>query len=253
MIDPVAIQLGPLSIYWYGIAWAVSFMFILYVPSHYVKKASWSSKWEDIVSNTMIAIIVGGRLGSMLIYQRAVFMSDPLAAFRLWEGGMSFYGAAISGGLYIKWYTRRHKIDFFALSDAALIHLPLPIFLVRIANFINGELWGRVTDQSWGYYFPKSGSLLRHPSQLYEAVLEGLVLWCLVYLVSRQTNHKGYVTTTFVIGYGVFRCWIETYFREPSYELSVHISTGQLFSILFICFGLLVAMTVAKEANKDKG
>lgn len=237
MIDPIAFEIAGFAIRWYGIAWAISFLLILYIPSHYVKKAPWASQWEDIVTNTLLVVIIGGRVGSVVVSQPYRLLHDPLLLFRIWEGGMSFFGALLAGTLYLRWYAKKHRIPFLELTDAGLIHIPLTIFIVRIANFVNGELWGRVTDQSWGYHFPKSGDLLRHPSQLYEAFLEGLVLWAILYIVSIKTNKRGNVSQAFLLGYGIFRLLVECLYREPSYELGHYISTGQLFSLLVVLSG----------------
>lgn len=244
MIDPVAIEIAGFAIRWYGIAWAISFLIVMYLPSHYVKKAKWASQWQDIVTNILLAGIIGGRIGSVVVSQPYQLYQDPLLLFRIWKGGMSFFGAILLGGLYIYWYARKHRIQFLELSDAGLIHFPIAIGIVRIANFINGELWGRITDQSWGFHFKHAGPLLRHPSQLYEACLEGLILWGILYLVSIKTNTRGYVTVAFGLFYGLFRFGIESYFREPSYDLTPMISTGQLFSLVMVVSSGLIALNI---------
>lgn len=254
MINPVAVEIAGFSIRWYGIAWAISFLIIMYLPSHYVKRARWSSKWQDFVTNVLLAGIIGGRIGSVVVSQPHQFYHDPLLLFRIWKGGMSFFGAILLGGLYVSWYARKHKISFLELSDAGLIHFPIAIGIVRIANFINGELWGRLTNQSWGFHFPSAGPLLRHPSQLYEACLEGLVLWGILYLVSIKTDTRGNVTVAFGLFYGLFRLVIESYFRAPSYDLGTLISTGQLFSLLMIISSIIIAIRAKLNIlNDDDG
>jgi|AntRauTorckE5430_2_1112549.scaffolds.fasta_scaffold00163_6 phosphatidylglycerol:prolipoprotein diacylglycerol transferase len=255
MLDPVAIHIFGWNIHWYGIAWAFSFLFLLYVPSHRVKKASFCNQWEEILTNTLLYVMIGGRLGSVFVSSPMKIYNDPLSILKIWEGGMSFWGAALAAIIYIHWYAKKHNIDVTILADAALIHLPVAIGVVRVANFINGELWGRVTDQTWGVYFPKAGPLLRHPSQLYEAFFEGLILWIIVYTVSKIFEKKGVVAVIFMICYGVFRLVIELFFRQPSYDLTQQVSTGVLFSCVFIVYALLVAMrmTMAKKAYQEKG
>lgn len=239
MIDPVAFQVFGFSIHWYGIAWVVSFLWVLHFPYQVVKDKPLFKFWDEIVINTVIVSLVAGRLGEMLIYQHHKLLHDPWSLFRIWEGGMSFYGAAIGYGLYLYWESVRKKVSFLGLTDMVLLHLPIPIFIVRIANFINGELWGRVTDQSWGIYFPKAGPLLRHPSQLYEAFGEGLVLGVLLYIISRYQPKAGVLTASFMVGYGSIRLIIELYYRAPSYDITSYVSTGVILSSLFILGGIL--------------
>ena len=241
-IDPIAFYIGSIAIHWYGIAWALAFLLVLYYPSSLVKSSKkMTEHWQDIVSTALLASVIGGRLGEMIFFQMGTLLAHPLKLFAIREGGMSFHGALILGSLAFIWLSRRYKIDFWSLTDAALINLPLALGIVRIANFINGELWGRITDQSWGVAFPGS-VMLRHPSQLYEAFLEGLVLWGIMRLAVNYNLPKGYLTAIFFIGYASLRLIVETFYREPTYDWVQILSTGQLLCIGMITIGVLMGM-----------
>ena len=249
--DPVAFYILSFPVRWYGIAWATSFLFMLYVPSHLALQSKpIKSHWQDIVCNALLAAVIGGRLGEMLIFQHEVLLADPLSLIKIWQGGMSFHGALLCGGLSFIYMARYYSINFWVLSDAAVVHLPVTFFLVRIANFINGELCGRVTDVSWAVRMPQCGYLPTHPSQLYEAGGEGLLLWLMVYGVSKYYKTKGVVAVSFVVSYSIIRLWIETYFRAPTYELSQILSSGQILCLLMICIGLLMGMSCWKYQSQ---
>jgi phosphatidylglycerol:prolipoprotein diacylglycerol transferase len=168
----------------------------------------------------------------------------------IWEGGMSFHGALLLGALTLAWMARRLKVEFLVITDAAVVNLPLALGLVRIANFINAELVGRITDQSWGVQFPAYGPLLRHPSQLYEAFLEGLVLFAIMRYSANRKLPKGYLSAIFTSSYAVMRLLVESYYREPTYDLTYFASTGQILCSLMLIVGILMGVYCWKEYSQ---
>ncbi|MCP8352604.1 prolipoprotein diacylglyceryl transferase [Candidatus Synchoanobacter obligatus] len=249
-IDPVAFHFFSWPIHWYGIAWAVSFLAILYCPPKRARDSIALTKyWHDIVSNALLASVIGGRLGEMLFYQYGLLLNQPWSMFMVWQGGMSFHGALILGGLTLWGMSKRYGINFWDITDASLIQLPLGLGIVRIANYINGELIGRVTEQTWGMSYVE-GALHRHPSQLYEAVLEGLLLGILMHGYAKYHPPRGRLTILFMFGYASVRLLVECYFREPTYELFQWISTGQLLSVLMLLVGGLMATALRYQHHK---
>ncbi|MEC7030549.1 MAG: prolipoprotein diacylglyceryl transferase, partial [Pseudomonadota bacterium] len=174
--------------------------------------------------------------------------ADPLSLVKIWQGGMSFHGAMLCGTLSFVWMSRHYQINFWKLSDAAVVHLPVTFILVRLANFINGELCGRVTSSSWGVANPKCGIYNTYPSQLFEAFGEGVVLWAIVYFISKKSNKTGSVSMSFLAGYAIIRFIIETFFRAPTYELTQAISSGQILCLIML--SLTVLMSVSCWKNK---
>ena len=252
MIDPIAFHVLGLSIRWYGIAWAIAFAIMLYIPSHRVKQSkSLSVIWQDLVCNTLLACVVGGRLGEMLFYQYARMLSDPWIIIRIYEGGMSFHGALLAGVLVFYFTAKRHRINFWDIADGALIHLPCALGIVRVANYINGELCGRVTSGPFGVLVDGCGGYLVFPSQLYEAMLEGGVLWLFLYGISLYEPRRGIISSAFIVGYASMRLLVEVYFRAPTYELTSYLSTGALMSIVMLAAGLLVTAIAASHTHDE--
>lgn len=266
--NPVAIQLGPVAIHWYAISYLVAFALFIWLGRYRIKRG-WSifsrDQLDDLLTYGILGVVIGGRLGYVLFYQPAYFMANPLDIFKVWQGGMSFHGGFL-GVLFAMWlFARRYKFLFTQVADAVAPLVPLGLASGRIGNFINGELWGRVTDPNawWAMGFPHArsedlallptlpqalqttfaqyGMLPRHPSQLYEFLLEGVVLFVILWLFSKKERPIGQVAALFLIGYGLFRFLVE-FTREPdSYLglLSLGLSMGQWLSLPMLLVGLV--------------
>ncbi|MBI5656825.1 MAG: prolipoprotein diacylglyceryl transferase [Geobacter sp.] len=245
-IDPVFLRIGPLEFRWYGLMYILAFSAAYLVLKTGVKQRDLPLTKDDIadlVFSVAMGIILGGRLGYVIFYNLSFYLANPLKIFAVWEGGMSFHGGLIGATIAGILYCRKHKLDFFALADLTSLCAPIGLMLGRIGNFINGELYGRVTDVPWGIVFPGGGILPRHPSQLYEAFLEGPFTLFLLYLVWRKRLTAGSVLWSFVALYGLFRTVVE-FFREPDQQIGYiagFLSQGQLLSIpmFFLGCGML--------------
>jgi phosphatidylglycerol:prolipoprotein diacylglycerol transferase len=217
-IDPVALSLGPIQIHWYGIMYLLAFTFAWFLalrnsqrPRSPVKK----TQVEDLIVYGAFGVILGGRLGYLLFYSADKWLADPTMLVRIWEGGMSFHGGLIGVGIALLIYSRKYQISFLSLVDFATPLVPTGLFFGRIGNFIGQELYGRPTDVPWAMVFPADPQqLARHPSQLYEAALEGLVLFFIINWYARKPRLYGEVTGLFLILYGTFRFMIE-FVRQP--------------------------------------
>lgn len=217
-IDPIAISVGPLPIRWYGLAYLSGFIVAIILAKRNSQRP-WSpiqkSKVEDLIAYGVMGVVLGGRIGYVLFYSVDRWMADPLLILRIWEGGMSFHGGLIGVTAVIFLYSRANKIDFLSLGDFAAPLVPAGLFFGRIGNFINQELYGRITEVPWAMIFPADPfKLPRHPSQLYEAFLEGLVLFVIVNLFARKPRPEGQIAGIFLVFYGSFRFVIE-FVRQP--------------------------------------
>lgn len=247
LIDPVILPLwGPLALRWYGLAYAAAVMFgYFYIPFWAARAPQPLAKAmvQEAVTQALLWAIVGGRLGYMLFYDFAHIQADPWVLWRLWEGGMSFHGGLIGVGLGLGWFARRHRLTWRLLGDLFSLAAPIGLMCGRIANFINGELYGRITDVPWAMVFPQGGPWPRHPSQLYEAIAEGLALFLLLNGLAVGTGIRhfpGALTGVFLSGYGVARFATE-FFREPSVIyawLPSWMTWGQLLSLPLILGGV---------------
>ena len=245
-LHPVAFSIGPLPIRWYALAYLAGFLlgWAYALRLARLDKGAHPTRTDidDFLPWAIAGVILGGRLGYVLFYQPAYYWYQPLEALKVWHGGMSFHGGALGviAALIIFAYLR--KIPHLRLADIVCACVPVGLFFGRIANFINGELFGRVTDVSWAVRFPAGGFEPRHPSQLYEAGLEGLVLFLILFALIRNDrvrNKPGIVTGAFLLGYGLFRSFVEL-FREPDEQLGFiigHISMGQLLSLPMMLAG----------------
>lgn len=243
MIDPIAFTIYGISIRWYGIAWACAYIILLLMPSYKIcASKKLRALWPDVVSNALLSSIIGGRVGEMLVYQHQAFFADPLLLFRIWEGGMSFHGAFLLSALTLVWMSKKEKVSFWDITDGALIHVPIALGIVRLANYVNGELCGRVTSTSFGMIHPGCGLLPRFPSQLYEAFGEGLLLWGFMYWIAQYRLRRGMLSASFLIGYSFIRLVIELYFRLPTYDVLSSVSTGVLLCGLMMLSGLLMGI-----------
>lgn len=243
--DPVMLSIGPLSIHWYGIMYLLGLGFAYWLGYKRANKSNgvWTTEQVDnLLFNGFVGVILGGRIGEILFYQFDHFLADPLYLFRIWEGGMSFHGGLIGVITAMLWTSYRQKRSFWQTADFSAPLVPVGLGLGRIGNFINGELWGRTTDVPWAMIFPYADELPRHPSQLYQAFLEGVVLFVLLNLFIRKPRPAGAVSGLFLIGYGVFRFLVE-YVREidPTVNTATDLITrGQLLSLPMIIGGALI-------------
>jgi phosphatidylglycerol:prolipoprotein diacylglycerol transferase len=244
-IDPVLVEIGPIAIRWYSLAYVVGIL----AGWRYALRLARRSPAEidarfidDAIVWVTLGIIIGGRLGYVLFYKPGHFLEHPLQIFAMWEGGMSFHGGLLGVLIAVVLFARRHKIGLLYLGDVLVCAVPIGLFLGRIANFINGELFGRATDVPWAVVFPHGGPLGRHPSQLYEAVLEGLVLFALLSwlaFATRSMERPGLLAGVFFAGYGIARIIVEL-FREPDAHLgflAAGTTMGQWLSLPLVLGG----------------
>ena len=257
-IDPVFLSIGPLQFRWYGLMYVLAFAATYFIiRSETVRRNLPLTKDDaaDLVFQGALGVVLGGRLGYILFYKLAFYLSHPLQVFAVWEGGMSFHGGFLGVITAFLLFARRKGIPFFTLIDIAAICAPVGLGLGRIGNFINGELYGRQTDLPWGIIFPGGGGVPRHPSQLYEALLEGLLLFLIVRGVSRRTSVTGVTGWTFVAGYGLFRFLVE-FARQPDDHLGFivsFLSMGQLLSLPMFLLGSFMAVRLVRNAPHAPG
>ena len=244
--DPIALQLGPLSIRWYGLMYLLAFAFVLFLGRIKIRNQPFP-KWQvsdldDLLFYGVLGVILGGRLGYVVFYKLSYYLAHPIEVFFVWQGGMSFHGGFL-GVIFAMWlYSRKSKKSWLTVTDFIAPLVPLGLGAGRIGNFINGELWGRPTESTWGVIFPQVDNVLRHPSQLYEFALEGLLLFTIIWLYSSRQRPVGAVSGVFLIGYGSFRFLVE-YTRAPDDFLgllSMGLSMGQWLSIPMVIAGILM-------------
>jgi phosphatidylglycerol:prolipoprotein diacylglycerol transferase len=246
-LDPVAFAIGPLAIRWYSLAYIFGILFTLFYLKKCNKKENIMSQeaYDEWLTWAVLSILLGGRLGYVLFYNPFYFLSNPLEILAFWHGGMSFHGGLIGAIFGMFLFARKYKINFLKLTDVLAVAAPFGLFCGRIANFINMELYGRVTNGNYGVIFPGAGDLPRHPSQLYEAALEGFLSFLILFFLYQFTNLKNRVGTLsglFLTLYGSFRILIEN-FREPDAQIGFlfyNITMGQFLSLPIILFGLFV-------------
>ena len=254
-INPVAIDLGIIQIRWYAISYIAGILFSwsLILNINKFKNLKIDNKViSELISNSMIGIIIGGRLGYVIFYNPDYYLNNLLEIFKLWNGGMSFHGGFIGVVFAVIYSSRISKTAILILADLIAIVAPIGIFFGRLANFINGELYGRITNHSFGMIFPNAGNSPRHPSQLYEAFFEGFLLFIIMLLFIKFTNilnKKGLITALFLSCYGSFRFIIE-FFREPDANIGLlyfNFSMGQLLSLPMIIVGLYFIIFIARK------
>jgi phosphatidylglycerol:prolipoprotein diacylglycerol transferase len=243
-IDPVIVKIGPLSIRWYAMAYVLGILIgekiIKYLCQYYPKKILTAEKIETISIWSVFGIVIGGRLGYFLFYISNYTLSDIILIPQIWKGGMSFHGGVFGLAVSLFICCKKNNIPYLELCDLISCVAPIGLFLGRIANFINGELYGRVTNVPWAVYFPEGGPFPRHPSQIYEAFLEGIILGIIMLISFFKTKFRfnsGKLSGIFLALYGIFRTIVENY-REPDYGASeTMITQGQLLSIPLIIMG----------------
>ncbi len=243
-IDPIIFSVGPLHVRWYGMMYVVGFFMAYWIVRHLSSRDHYDmskDEIEDCLTYTILGVIVGGRLGYCLFYNLAYYLQHPIEVLYVWTGGMSFHGGLL-GFATAGWiFAKRYNKSFWMLSDLGAIGSTAGLFSVRLGNFINGELFGRVTDVPWAMVFPGGGPLPRHPSQLYESFMEGPLLFTVLYLIARKDRTHGVIFGCFLIFYGAFRFFLE-FFREPDAHLGfivAHLSMGQL-----LCSAMIIAGSV---------
>ena len=245
-INPVALDLGVIKIRWYALSYIAGILlsWFLILKIIKIKKIDLNSKEiSDLISNCMIGIIIGGRLGYVIFYNPEYYSNNLVEIFKIWNGGMSFHGGFVGVVFAVIYSSKLFKIPILTFADLIAIVAPVGLFFGRLANFINGELFGRTTNHSFGIIFPNGGDVPRHPSQLYEAFFEGIVLFIILWVMMHLFDllkKPGIITSLFIFLYGVFRFFIE-FFREPDQHIGLlyfEFSMGQILSFPMILIGL---------------
>ncbi|MEA3070394.1 MAG: phosphatidylglycerol---prolipoprotein diacylglyceryl transferase [Alphaproteobacteria bacterium] len=257
--DPVLISFGPFAIRWYALAYIVGILLgWLYARTVIKHETLWAgvppmtpADFDDFVLWVTLGIILGGRIGYVLFYNPQYFAQHPLEMIELWNGGMSFHGGFLGCVLAVVLFARHRGIPILSLGDLTCAAATIGIFLGRLANFINGELWGRPTDVPWAMVFPSGGPQPRHPSQLYEALLEGLLLFVVLTVLIRRgaLQRPGFIIGAFAFGYGIART-IGEFFREPDVQLGFlwgGVTMGMLLSLPLILAGLVLMLVTARR------
>ena len=245
--NPNFIEIGKLSIRYYSLAYILGIIFTWWFVAnanrrHHLMKSEAIEAW---LNWAVLSIIIGGRVGYVLFYNPLYFLSNPLEIFAIWQGGMSFHGGLYGSIIGMMLFCKKYKVNFFKLTDVIAVISPIGLFFGRISNFINMELYGRATNFDYGVIFPNVDNLPRHPSQLYEAFFEGLLMFFILFFLYKKTNIKnieGRLSGLFLMLYGLFRCLVEN-FREPDYQLGTFFDVftmGQILSIPIMAIGLMV-------------
>lgn len=252
--DPVAVRLGSLKIHWYGLMYLIGLSLGWWLGRWRAKRlAGWHpEEIDELVGYMAVGVIAGGRIGYMLFYHPDFLLEDPLSLFRIWEGGMSFHGGLLGVMTSLYFFARKFHKTFWQVADFVAPLVPVGLLFGRIGNFINGELWGRPTDVPWAMVFPHVDGLPRHPSQLYEAFLEGVVLFVILWLYVRKPRPTMASSGLFLLGYGCFRFFVE-FFREPDAHLGFiafgWMTMGQLLSLPMIVAGILLLYLAYRHAE----
>ncbi len=263
--DPVLVDLGLLQIRWYSLAYVFGIIFgwmyankiiKLTTENKYNFKQITTSQFSDLIIYLLLGIIVGGRLGYVIFYNLNYYSQNFFEIFKLWEGGMSFHGGLAGVIISIFVFSKKTKVSFFKISDIVACVAPIGIFLGRLANFINGELYGKISNLPWAVIFPDGGNFARHPSQIYEAIFEGIILFILVNFLALKKNlimKAGYISSFFLISYAVLRIFSEN-FREPDLHIGYifnYFSMGTLLSILTLIAGFLIIFFIKKNEQNN--
>ncbi len=253
--DPVAFEIGPLKVHWYGLMYLIGFIsaWVLAVVRARKPNSGWNAEQlGDLIFYCALGVILGGRLGYVLFYNLPYYFSHPLAIFSVWDGGMSFHGGML-GVVFATWlYSYRHGRSWGRVIDYIAPLVPIGLGAGRLGNFINGELWGRVTTMPWGVVYPKAGLLPRHPNEIYEFLLEGVLLFIILWCFSAKPRPKFAVSALFLLCYGIFRFFIE-FFRQPDPQLGFiawnWLTMGQILSFPMILIGGLGLLWIYTKKN----
>lgn len=250
-IDPVLIRFGPMEIRWYGLMYLLGFgIAYLIIKSEFKRRGGPlpPDAAGDFLFYLILGLMLGARIGYVVFYNFDVYLHQPWEIFAVWRGGMSFHGGML-GMILSGWlFSRTRNAPFLELADIASLSVPLGLMAGRIGNFINGELYGRVTTAPWGLVFPGGGDMPRHPSQLYEAFFEGPVLFLILWVLRKRMSANGSILASFIILYGVFRFLVE-FFREPDVQLGYlyfGLTMGQILCLLMMVTGILLLFTLRK-------
>ncbi|MDQ6950497.1 MAG: prolipoprotein diacylglyceryl transferase [Mariprofundales bacterium] len=244
-INPVALQIGPLAIHWYGLMYICGFLAVWHLVRLQLRQAGmWGTvvseeAYEGLFTILILGVVLGGRIGYILFYNFSHYMAHPIEMLYVWRGGMSFHGGLVGPIVAGWWYCRRHGLPLLELADRISVVAPIGLALGRIGNFINGELWGRVTDVPWAMVFPQAGPDPRHPSQLYEMALEGWLLFAVLWLTRNRPWPAGARVALFLVGYAVARIFCEQ-FRQPDVQLGFlfeSVTMGMLLSSVMLLVG----------------
>ena len=266
-IDPIAFQVGPLAVHWYGVMYLLGFAIAWFLGQRRVRAGRLpgvdANAFGDLMFYGMLGVVLGGRIGYILFYDLHTYLEHPLQVFKIWEGGMSFHGGLLGVMAAVLWWARRHRLHFFDVADFVAPLVPPGLGLGRLGNYINGELWGKFTDGSWGVVFPQApevakigldpaalraqfeaGALnlyARHPSQLYQVALEGVAMFCILWWYSSKPRPRYAVAGMFALLYGVFRFAVE-FVRLPDVQLGYlafgWLTMGQVLSLPLVLIGL---------------
>ncbi|MCX2697920.1 MULTISPECIES: prolipoprotein diacylglyceryl transferase [Ochrobactrum] len=264
-IDPVIFSIGPLAVHWYGLGYVIGIMFAWWYGKKLLRNHRlWASNQppmqpealDDFVIWAALGVVLGGRLGYVLFYNLPYYLTNPLAIPAVWDGGMSFHGGILGTTIAMILFARSRGIKVWSMFDVVAAGVPVGLGVVRVANFINDELWGRVSDVAWAVRFPNGGGLPRHPSQLYEAFLEGLVLFFVLFVLvwaGKKLKAPGFIAGTFVLGYGLSRIIVE-FFREPDAQLGYlfggWLTMGMILSLPMVLIGLWAMWRANRAAAK---
>jgi phosphatidylglycerol:prolipoprotein diacylglycerol transferase len=262
-INPVALQLGPVAIHWYGLTYLAAFALFMALGRLRLRHAPFAkltgtSAWayrdvEDILFAGVMGVVLGGRIGYCIFYKPAYYLSHPLEVFAVWQGGMSFHGGLLGVVVAMVWFAHSRKKSFWQVADFVAPCVPTGLAAGRVGNFINGELWGRVADPSlpWGMVFRGAGELPRHPSQIYQFLLEGLLFFGLLWWYASTAPKRGQVAAAFLIGYGVFR-FVAEFFREPDAHLgllALGMSMGQWLCVPMVAAGVALWLWFNRQTS----
>jgi len=253
-INPTIIKIGPLQIRWYGVMYILAFLSSYFLVKYQIRKRGLTiniNTVNDLFLYLIIGLIIGARLGYVIFYNLPFYLGHPLKLFAVWEGGMSFHGGLmgiiLSGLIFVK----SHRVNFWVIADLISVTAPIGLGLGRLGNFINGELYGKITKVPWGMIFPSGGFFPRHPSQLYECFLEGILLFAILWWIKDFPFKKGTLFCLFLILYSIFRFFIE-FLREPDPQLGLIFSVitmGQILSI-FMCISGMILLYFRPENGK---
>lgn len=247
-ISPVIFSIGPFALRWYAMAYLAGIVAAWILTKRNIKKYNLgisAEQLDDLVFYTTLGIILGGRLGYVICYGDGYFWHNPAEILAVWHGGMSFHGGITGVIVALYCFARKYKFPYLKITDLVALYVPIGIFLGRLANFVNGELWGRVTTVPWAVKFPDGGYLPRHPSQLYEALTEGILMFIILNLLWRKEfvrTHTGIISAAFLIIYGLSRICME-FFREPDRQIGYivgNITMGQVLSLPFLVLGIYI-------------